>query len=173
MHNIVQFFIGRWIYIMKKVLKTMVSTIVGAVAGAIAVFKVQEGFLVKKDEKINKFKAYYNVLNQWLIVKQNGKNLYQYFEKNSYKTVAIYGMGELGNRLYDELKDTDIEVKYVVDQNADTTYSEVEVLGKEDALEEVDVMVVTAIFAYDKIERDMRKKISAPIISLNDVVYDL
>lgn len=158
---------------MKKVLKTMVSTIVGAVAGAIAVFKVQEGFLVKKDEKINKFKAYYNVLNQWLIVKQNGKNLYQYFEKNSYKTVAIYGMGELGNRLYDELKDTDIEVKYVVDQNADTTYSEVEVLGKEDALEEVDVMVVTAIFAYDKIERDMRKKISAPIISLNDVVYDL
>lgn len=158
---------------MKKVLKTMVSTIVGAVAGAIALFKVQEGFLVKKDEKINKFKAYYNVLNQWLIVKQNGKNLYQYFEKNSYKTVAIYGMGELGNRLYDELKDTDIEVKYVVDQNADTTYSEVEVLGKEDALEEVDVMVVTAIFAYDKIERDMRKKISAPIISLNDVVYDL
>lgn len=158
---------------MKKVLKTMVSTIVGAVAGAIAVFKVQEGFLVKKDEKINKFKAYYNVLNQWLIVKQNGKNLYQYFEKNSYKTVAIYGMGELGNRLYDELKDTDIEVKYVVDQNADTTYSEVEVFGKEDALEEVDVMVVTAIFAYDKIERDMRKKISAPIISLNDVVYDL
>lgn len=64
---------------MKKVLKTMVSTIVGAVAGAIAVFKVQEGFLVKKDEKINKFKAYYNVLNQLVNCKTEWKKFISIF----------------------------------------------------------------------------------------------
>ena len=113
------------------------------------------------------------MLNQWLVLKQEGKSLEQYFIENGYKTVAIYGMGEMGNRLYDELKDSSIEVKYAVDQNAASTYSELEVFEKEDAFEDVDVMVVTAIFAFDEIEEEIGDKIKFPIISLEDVVYEI
>lgn len=96
-----------------------------------------------------------------------------FFTQNSYKTVAIYGMKELGERLYDELKDSEIEVKYVIDKNADTIYADVDVIEPEDTLEDVDVIVVTAIHYFDEIEEALGAKVDYPVISLEDVVYEL
>ena len=112
------------------------------------------------------------MLNQWLCIKQEGKSLDEYFKENNYKTVAIYGMGEMGNRLYDELKNTDIEVKYAIDKNASSTYSELDVKEIDDELPEVDVVVVTATFAFDDIVEDIQDKFVCPIVSLEDVVYE-
>lgn len=134
-------------------------------------FKSSQGAIRTRDEKVNKFKSYYNILNEWLTFKQNGKSLENYFLENGYKTVAIYGMGELGNRLYDELKNTNIEVKYAVDKNAESAYSELEVLKLEDELPETDVMIVTATFAFDDIVKDIGDRVTCPIVSLEDVVY--
>lgn len=159
---------------MKKGLLATVSLLAGAAAGATAMGKVKGQAVEAKAEKVDKFKGYYNMLNQWLILKQGGKSLEQYFVENDYKTVAIYGMGEMGNRLYDELKDSDkVEVKYAIDKNAASTYSELEVLESEDDLPEVDVVVVTATFAFDEIEEELSEKIDYPIVSLDDVVYEV
>lgn len=67
-------------------------------------------------------------------------------------------MGEIGNRLYEELKDSSkIEVKYGIDNNALDTYSELEVLSLEEytdlAADDIDVIVVTATFAFDDIKK--------------------
>ena len=142
------------------VLSALLGTIVGAAGSAYFGIKQVE----KKEEKVDKFKGYYNMLNQWLMLKQEGK---------SYHTIAIYGMGEMGNRLYDELKGTDIVVKYAVDKNADSTYSELEVIDPEDDFETVDVMIVTATFAFDEIESKLSNKVGFPIVSLEDAVYEI
>ena len=113
------------------------------------------------------------MLNQWLALKQEGKSLETYFLENGYKTIAIYGMGEMGNRLYDELKGTSIKVKYAVDQNVNGTYSDIKVVDKDEEFEDVDVMVVTAVFAYCEIEEEVGSKVSFPIISLEDVVFEV
>lgn len=157
---------------MKKGFLALTGAVVGVAAGATAMNKLQGQVVDAKDAKIDKFKGYYNMLNQWLILKQEGKSLEKYFIDNNYKTIAIYGMGEMGNRLYDELKNTDIEIKYAVDQNAAGTYSELEVLEKEDDFPEVDAMVVTATFAFDVIEEELSEKVEFPIVSLEDVVYE-
>lgn len=158
---------------MKKGLLATASLLAGTAAGAAVMCKVQNSAVEAKEEKVDKFKGYYNMLNQWLVLKQEGKSLEQYFLDNGYKIVAIYGMGEMGNRLYDELKDSDkVEVKYAVDQNTYSTYSELEVLDTEDNLPEVDVVVVTATFAFDEIEEKLSEKIDCPIVSLDDVVYE-
>lgn len=158
---------------MKKGLLTTVSLLAGAAVGATAMGKVKNSAVEAKAEKIDKFKGYYNMLNQWLVLKQESKSLEQYFVDNGYETVAIYGMGEMGNRLYDELKNSDkIKVKYAVDKNAGSTYSELEVLESADDLPEVDVLVITATFAFDEIEEELSGKIDYPIVSLDDVVYE-
>jgi len=113
------------------------------------------------------------MLNQWLMLKQEGKSLEKYFIDNGYKTVAIYGMGEMGNRLYDELKNsTEVTVKYAVDQNAASTYAEIDVIDKDDEYEDADVMVVTATFAFDDISEELSEKVEFPIVSLEDVVFE-
>ena len=124
-------------------------------------------------EKVDKFKSYYNMLNQWLLLKQQGKSLTKYFEDKGYKSIAIYGMGEMGNRLYDELLGTDIVVKYAIDKNAANTYSELTVCELEDELETVDAIIVTAIFAFEEIEASVNGVVNYPVISLEDVVYGI
>lgn len=159
---------------MKKGTVAVLSNIIGAFAGATASSVVARKNMNKKEEKINKFKSYYNMLNQWLMLKQEKKSLEIYFIDNGYKTVAIYGMGEMGSRLYEELKYSEtVKVKYAIDKNVANTYSELEVLDVEDDFEEVDVIVVTAIFAYDEIEETIAEKYSGNIVSLEDVVYEI
>lgn len=121
----------------------------------------------------DKIISYYNILNQWLELKQDGISLVQYFEENNYRTVAIYGMKELGERLYEELRLSQIEVKYAIDRNADNIHAELEVIHPDEELPDVDVIVVTASFYYDDIEDALQKKTNCKIVSLEDIVYEI
>lgn len=157
---------------MKKVitmLGMMVTGIVGLITGGILVNKR----VMEKDKKVAKFSGYYNMLNQWLTLKQEGKSLEDYFIKNDYNTVAIYGMGEMGNRLYEELKDSSVMVKYAVDQNAATAYSRLTVYAPEEKLPEADVIVITATFAFDEISERLSQSVNMPVISLDEVVFEI
>ena len=78
---------------MKKGTIGILGTLVGAVAAASITKSKTNKTVTQKNEKVDKFKGYYNMLNQWLCLKQEGKNLNEYFDNNGYKTVAIYGMG--------------------------------------------------------------------------------
>ena len=158
---------------MKKKTAAVFSMIIGSVAGSAASMTLLGRKAQQKAKKVDKFKGYYNMLNQWLMIKQEGKTLEEYFIYNGYKTIAIYGMGEMGNRLYDELKDSSIQIKYAVDENAAGTYSDIEVIDKDEEYMDVDVIVVTATFAFDDIEEELQKKVTFPIISLDDVVYEM
>lgn len=158
---------------MKKGTIAFLSTVAGAIAGATVIGKFQSNTIEQKAGKVDKFKTYYNMLNQWLILKQEGKSLEQYFISNGYKSIAIYGMGEMGNRLYEELKEKSVEIKYAIDKKADTTYAEIDVLSVEDDLPLVDAVIVSAVFAFEEIEKDLENLFECPIISLEDIVYDI
>ncbi len=158
---------------MKKGGVAVLAAIIGAAAGAAGSGYLGQKQVGQKSEKVDKFKSYYNMLNQWLILKQEGKTLEKYFTDNGYKTIAIYGMGEMGNRLYDELKGTGIEVKYAIDKDAAGIYSDLDVVDVEDEFEEVDAVIVSAIFAFDEIEKILSEKLNCPIVSLEDVVYEI
>lgn len=123
--------------------------------------------------KINKFKKYYGMLNVWLSLKQENKTLATWFEENGYKNIAIYGMGEMGNRLYEELRDTNINVAYAIDRDVNGIYSSLSVYEQEDDLPEVDAIVVSAVFAFDEIAAELKKSCSYPVISLEDIVYEM
>lgn len=154
---------------MKKGIIALLGGITGTIAGGIFVGKTCSKTIALKTDKINKFKSYYNMLNLWLILKQQGKTLEQYFADNGYKTIAIYGMGEMGNRLYDELKGSSIRIAYVIDQEAGR-YTEIASRSPKDQLDDVDVIVVTAVFAFEEIKNNIRTKASCPIVSLEDIV---
>ncbi|MDE6433381.1 MAG: hypothetical protein K2L07_04055 [Lachnospiraceae bacterium] len=136
------------------------------------------GIAVKKlaetaNKDVDKFRGYYNMLNQWMAIKQEGRSLEEYFIRNGYKTIAIYGMGGMGSRLYEDLKQTNIEVRYAIDQNAVCTDPELKMITIDDEIETVDVIVVTATFAYDEIKELLSKKTKTTVISLEEVVFEI
>lgn len=154
-------------------MKIRVSTIAVGILSLISGIAV--GYSIGKtnsseEEMKNKMLKYYVTLNNWIGKKQKNINLSSYFEKLGYNSVAIYGMKEVGERLYEELKDTKTEVKYAVDQNAESIYADIDVYSPDDDLPEVDVIVVTATYYYNSILNNIKDKISCPIISLDDVI---
>lgn len=158
---------------MKKGIISVLSMLTGAVAGAGAVGKIQGDRLDKAEKMSGKHLALFLMMNQWVKVKQEGKNLSSYFEENGYKKIAVYGMSYAGETLVDELKDTGVEVLYGIDERADSLYAEVDIVSAGDSLEEVDAVVVTAITFFDEIEEILSEKLDCPIVSLEDILYEV
>ena len=158
---------------MSKGKSVVLSIIGGTLIGAIIFGGINIRTVAKKEKKIDKFKSYYNVLNQWLCLNQSKRSIVKYFKDNGYSNIAIYGMGEMGNRLCDELKNSEITVKYGIDKAASSTYSEIDVYEMDDELEPVDVVVVSAIFIFDEVEEELSEKLGCPVVSLEDVVYSI
>ena len=158
---------------MNKGMVAVISTLVGAIAGATAAAKVSIGMIDRNREMSDKHLIILRALNEWMITKQNGKHIVDYFHKKEIKTVAIYGMSFLGERLYDELKGTDIEVKYAIDKNATNIFSEIDILLPDEELPEVDAVIVTPIFFFTEIESNLAPKTQAKIIPLDDILYEI
>lgn len=82
-------------------------------------------------------------------------------------------MSYAGETFVDELKNTGITIAYGIDKNADTIYSDIDIFTMEDSLEEVDAVVVTAVTFFDEIEEKLCEKLDCPIISLEDILYEV
>lgn len=158
---------------MKKALSTLLGMAAGAAAGGIAAKQASVKKIKKMNEGGAKVHELYMAFDQWLQIRQEGKTLVEYFTKNGYKTVAVYGMKELGERLIDELKGSGVTVSYAIDKNADCIYAEVDVVTPDEELAEVDVIVVTAITYFDEIEEMLCEKVDCPIVSLEDILYEI
>lgn len=158
---------------MKKGVIGALSLLAGAAGGAIGVGKVTGAKVNDRQKLADKHLALYLMMNQWVKVKQEGKNLASYFEQNGYKRIAIYGMSYAGETLIEELQGSDIQVAYGIDRNADTLYADIDIVTLEDSLGEVDAIVVTAITFFDEIEEKLSEKVDCPIISLEDILYEV
>ena len=158
---------------MKKLTLSLLSVLGGAATSAVAVRKVTGKATEVQRNMSEKHLALFLMMNQWVAVKQEGKNLADYFEKQGYKSIAVYGMSYAGERLLEELKGSDSQVQYGVDKNADNIYMDVNIVTMEDELKPVDAIVVTPIFFFDDIEEELSQKIDCPIISLEDVLYEV
>ena len=156
-----------------RAVSTLTSVAAGAVAGGIAARSVSSKKIYQMAEGHEKVHELYMAFDQWLRIRQEGKTLVEYFEKNGYKTVAIYGMKELGERLYDELEGSDIKVCYVIDKNADQIYADVDVVTPDEKLAPVAVIVVTALYYFDEIEELLSDKVDYPVVSLEDILYEV
>ena len=108
---------------MKKSLTGVIAMLAGAAAGVAATGIRLSERIEEKQKKADKHMSLFLMMNQWVKVKQDGKNLSSYFEKEGYKPV--------------------------------------------------DAVVVTAITFFEEVEEMLRQKVDCPIISLEDILYDV
>lgn len=158
---------------MKKSVISVLSTILGTVIGAGTIGQIAGKSIKEARELSEKHLALFLMMDRWVEVKQEGKNLVSYFEKNGYKEIAIYGMSYAGKRLFSELKESEIIVKYGIDQKADEIYADIDILNVGDDLPSVDAIIITPVFFFDSIEEKLSEYVSCPLISLEDVLYEV
>lgn len=161
-----------------KMKKKTVITTMGIVLGTTVLTLFMMGKIKEKEceneKQAEKNYALYMMMNQWVKVKQEGKQISAYFNKKGYNKIAVYGMGYAGQRLLEELKNSsEIKVMYAIDQNASSIYADVDMVTPEDTLEKVDAIVVTAITYFDEIKEKLCAKVECPIVSLEDILYEI
>ena len=158
---------------MRKGVVSAVSMLAGAIVGAGSIGKMEGDKIRKMRNMSDKHLALFLMMNQWVKVKQEGKKLSEYFEQNGYKKIAVYGMSYAGETLVDELRNTGVDIVYGIDKNASSIYADMDIVSIDADLDEVDAVVVTAITFFDEIEEALSQKLDCPIISLEDILYEV
>jgi phosphoglycerate dehydrogenase-like enzyme len=136
------------------------------------VFKLYFARTQEEISKVQKMIRINESFNKWLELKQNNYRLKGYFENNNYKSVAIYGMGDLGKRLFRELADDGVVVSYTIDKNIGVD-DEYKMIALSERLPEVDVVIVTAVSSFDDIYLDLKGRFNGEIVSIEDVLWSV
>ncbi len=156
---------------MKTIMKSLVSVFGGVILGIYIERKVknQNQFSNEAD----KYLYLFLMMKQWVKIKQERKSLAQYLYGKGYKEIAIYGMGHVGEVLAEELLNSDVMVKYGIDRDTSKINMDFNVVTPDDKLDEVDAIVVTSITYFSEVEEMLNKKVNCPVISLEDILYEI
>lgn len=127
-------------------------------------------FLKESNEKMHLF---YDVLVSWINLLQNGEKIEAILRKRGYHSIAIYGMAELGQLLLNELLKTNIEVKCLIDQKADMLEFNTKIVKPTEFDECVDAIIVTAVYNFSEIEKQMTSISECVCISLEELVCQM
>lgn len=153
-----------------------VYAIIGFIIGLALCFfvskKINNKIMLEKNEKLQKFVGYFELMNIWLELMESNKSVSSYFMSNGYKKIGIYGAGKLGAHLYEQIKNCDIELAYFIDRNIIPFGNNIKVLSMDDDFEDVDVIVVTPVFDYINIRKKLKDKCEYKIVSVEDVLYE-
>ncbi len=159
---------------MNNALAGAAGALIGILAGGYTVCKSGRAALAVQKRRAERAEAYFHTLNQWLMIKNRGINIEQFFIDNHYARVGIYGFAFLGQRLAEELSGSSyVETVYFIDKNESYVKGEKNVYAPTDDLPEVDVIVVTPVSSYGVIENMLKQIIDYPIVSIEDIVFDL
>lgn len=113
-----------------------------------------------------------NILNAWLMLRNRGWRLEVYFIERQYRKVAVYGMGYLGDRLLEELADSEVDVMYGIDRKR-VSGKAVPIYSMEDSLPEADAIIVAVPHLFFEIKYDLQRKTDIPVVSLEEVLEAL
>lgn len=126
----------------------------------------------KQKKQSDKFREHFQILNHWFMNYQRGNTVGQYLLKRGYNRVAIYGFGALGERLYQELLNSEVTVVYGIDKSVVSENTDFTIVSSPDMSKEIDAVIITVITDFCDIALDLREKVKCPIISLEEVIYE-
>ena len=149
------------------------ATILGGLLGTTSMYFLQKKKLAKEIELDEKNDAILKVYNKWMLLENEGLTVKDYLLRCGYKKIAVYGMHYLGENLCKALENTEIDIVYAIDKNANRMYSGIEILSPNDFLEDVDAIIVTAFYYYDEREETLSSKLDCPILSFDDILNEI
>lgn len=116
----------------------------------------------------------YLMLVHWIEALHFNHRTTEYFVDSGYRSIAIYGMGDLANRLFDDLQGSQIQVCYGIDRDAAGAVCRIEnVYSPDDELMPVDVVVVTPFYAFKEISEKLKGMLCCPVVSIEEVIWSI
>ena len=158
---------------MKRRRITGIITGIAAIAGIAGIatdrFCVRK-VLNQKRQELEKLKGNLMILSEWMEFYRRGMTMEKVLEKKGNSVVAIYGMGILGSHLYQELENSGIQVRYLIDRNPVRGVYQSEVCGIETELKGIDAVIVTPVYQFEEIKEEIKKRNQVAVLPLRELL---
>lgn len=132
-------------------------------------------YLEKEQENLRNQKKF-ELLSQWMKLKLHGLCLSEFFEDRGVSSIAIYGMGELGWLVYEELKGDSgkAAVRYGIDQRGREAGEGFRICPLEAVAERADAILITPVLITDWIEDEIYRVLGEQTtFTLEEILYEL
>lgn len=124
-----------------------------------------EEIVTQRDERRKMYRLLYN----WKLKsdKENENLFLNFLGRNA--TVAIYGLGQWGELLYQELKKLPVKMVYGIDRS-EKHFHALPVKRPDAPLDKVDFIIVTVFKEFDSIKKEIEKSYMGEIISIEAII---
>lgn len=150
-----------------------VSAAGGAVAGGAVVKKLWSTKYREQADQLARVERERDLVYSWLLLKERGVELAEYFFAHGFRTVSIFGMDRIGRRLFDELWGREgVSAVFGVELDnpgAVHQFMTVYRLG-DDPLPEADCMVVCALEKEAEKAELARREFGGAVVSILEVI---
>lgn len=89
------------------------------------------------------------------------------------QTVAVYGMGYVGQKVVELLEMAQIKVCYGIDKNSSAVVGDIRVMNPENISNDMQMIVITPELYYKDIYATLKKQVNVPIVRLSELLDEL
>ncbi len=122
----------------------------------------------------DKYWVLFSMMKDWCLILQKGRRVADYLIEKKFKKIAIYGLGDIGEALYNEIKKSSIDIVCGIDKSEFYLTEGISVISPEDEIPgNIDAIIVTPVMSYEDIYKLLKNKTEAKILSLEDIIFTL
>lgn len=124
---------------------------------------------ISLENDLQKFKRFYGVLTKWMLSTAQ-RDVGDVLSDMGIRSCVIYGYAELGKILRSRLKGSGVKLAYILDKKINEDHDNVRFFYPGKEVPDTDIVIVTAIYYYDEIKRELEGYGYGNIISLEELV---
>ena len=123
-------------------------------------------------KKCARYAGYWNALDAWLFLKQDGGSVARLLRERGIHRIAIHGMGMLGKHLLEELRGTEIQIDYFVDKIATSFHPDIQTYTPDDELPQTEAIIATRLYEFPSVREKLEQQGYKNIISLEQMLLE-
>ena len=122
---------------------------------------------------LDRYHKMFYLMDKWMELKQQGIELSNYLKKKKISQIAVYGMNLLARRIIADMDASMVRVKYVIDRNSDFLEEEIKTCSTDQALEDVDLVIVALVQGEGEIKKILGEKCRFPVWSFSELLAEM
>ncbi len=130
---------------------------------------------VRKEIRRRNFSArkHLAIYKPWLEKMQRGESIADFIVNKGYKNVAVYGLGKPGVSLIHELRNSAVDIAYIIDQRAEEIfYKDIEVYVLSDGLPQVGAVIITTVNDQRELKEKIMSHMKCDVYTLEEIVME-
>lgn len=125
--------------------------------------------LVKEYDYLKSSHLIYNIL---LSFHQNKVSIANYLKERGVNSIAIYGLGNFGELFYREISESEVEIKYGIDE-VKKEFKDIQVISPNDAFFPCDLIVISPLREGMEIKEKLMKETPIRVITLMELILEV